>query len=120
MINPTLQHVTQHTCARSSRMLAVVPATGSAGSSFDHRLLQSFPLVRQKQWRHHLSVIGSSAPFKPQQAAMVKKRVLQPASVWDTALVEEAFVEAGIKPGHIQRLYRCALPARTDATQQWI
>lgn len=37
---------------------------------------------------------------------MVKKRILQPASVWDTALVEEAFVEAGIKPGHIQRLYR--------------
>ncbi len=65
-------------------------------------------------------MIGSLAPFKAQQAAMVKKRILQPASVWDTALVEEAFVEAGIKPGHIQRLYRCAPLAHIEAMQHSI
>ena len=62
-------------------------------------------------------MIGGLAPFKAHQAAMVKKRILQPASVWDTALVEEAFTEAGIKPGHISRLYRCPLLARTIVMQ---
>ena len=39
------------------------------------------------------------------RGAMVKKRELNPESVWDAAAVAAAFEGAGVKPQHVARLH---------------
>ena len=93
---PGRQPISQHTPRLTSKQPGACPVTARASHSLSAKPEET--ATRLDTWASAESAFS-----------MPPRRILSPPSIWDVALVAEAFREHGIKSSHVARLYKCVI-----------